>query len=114
MAWKLKDLFSRKTGSVQPAADLWFQQGNVHVSQQQWQAALDCYREAVRAEPNHAQAHAYIGNVLRQLRANDAALLAYDRAIAVKPDYAEAHYNRGALLQQARQTHAALECFDAA
>jgi tetratricopeptide (TPR) repeat protein len=114
MAWKLKDLFSRKAGSVLPNADLWVQQGNLHASQQQWQAALGCYREAVRVDPNHAQAHAYVANVLRQLHDDDAAMLAYDRAIAVKPDYAEAHYNRGTLLQQMRQTLAALESFDAA
>ena len=129
MTWKLKELFSRKASSVQPTqptpsvqplpaaqpgADDWFQRGNVHVSQQQWQSALDCYREAARVNPNHAEAHAYTGNVLRQLRQPDAALAAYDRAVAVKPDYVEVHYNRGALLLQARQAQAALDSFDRA
>ena len=101
MVGKLKDLFSRKSPDPpQPDADTWFQRGNSHISQQQWQPALDCYREAVRVDPNHAQAHAYMGNVLRQLRRPDEAIVAYDRAIAVKPDFAEAHYNRGSILQQ--------------
>ena len=116
MTWKLKELFSRKVSPVQPSADAdaWFQRGNAHIPQQQWQLALDCYREAVRVDPKHAGAHAYMGNVLRQLRQPDAAIVAYDRAIAVKPDYAEVHYNRGALLQQAGQAHTALESFDIA
>ena len=95
-------------------ADAWFQRGNAHVSQQQWQQALDCYCEAVRVDPGHAAAHAFIGNVLRQLRQPDAAMAAYDRAIAVKPDYVEVHYNRGVLLHQARQMREALQSYDAA
>jgi tetratricopeptide (TPR) repeat protein len=114
MVRTLKDLFSRKVGSGLPDAEAWFQRGNAHVPQRQWQHALDCYREAVRIDPNHAGAHAYMGNVLRQLREPDAAVAAYDRAIAVKPDYAEAHYNRGAVLHQARQSIAALQSYDAA
>jgi tetratricopeptide (TPR) repeat protein len=114
MAGKFRDLFSRKPGSIQPDADTCFQRGNTHVSRQEWQLALDCYHEAVRVNPNHAAAHAYIGNVLRQLRKPDEAIVAYDRAIAVNPDYAEAHYNRGALLQQAGQARAAVESYEAA
>lgn len=116
-----KDLFSRKRKAdpaqpspAQPDAEAWFQRGNAEVSQQQWQLALDRYREAVRIDPNHAAAHAYMGNVLRQLGQPDAAMVAYDRAIAVKPDYAEVHYNRGTLLHRARQARAALESFDRA
>jgi len=114
MAWNLKDLFSRKAEPGQADADTWFQRGNVHVSQQQWQQALNCYREAVSVDPSHAGAHAFMGNVLRHLRQPDAAIVAYDRAIAVKPDYAEAHYNRAAVLHQAKQSIAALQSYDAA
>ena len=119
MIWKLSDLFSRKDSPAQPSpaepdAESRFQRGNSLVSQQQWLPALDCYREAVRVDPNHAQAHAFMGNVLRQLRRADEAILAYDRAIAANPAYAEAHYNRGAILQQAKQARAALESYESA
>ena len=114
MAWKHKGFFSRKDAAVQPDATAWFQRGNDHVSRQQWRLALDCFREAARLDPNHAEAHAYSGNVLRQLGEFDGAMAAYDRALAVKPDYAEVHYNRGMLLYQARQLRAALESFESA
>jgi tetratricopeptide (TPR) repeat protein len=114
MAWTFKHLFSNKSGSAQPSTDTMFQRGNAHVSQRQWQPALECYRDAVRANPNHAEAYAYLGNVLCQLGALDEAIIAYDHAIAIKPDYAEAHYNRGALLQRMRQLRAALESYDLA
>jgi tetratricopeptide (TPR) repeat protein len=119
MAMKLKDFFSRKTGTLQasahqPSADEWFQRGVAHVSQQQWQPALDAFGEAVRVDPAHAGAHACIGNVLRELRDPDAALRAYDRALAVKPDFAEAHYNRAVALHQTKQAGAALESYEAA
>src|SRR5579862_8814127 len=102
MAWTIKTLFSGKASDAQSPvdADTCFQQGNAHASQQQWQAALDCYRQAVSKDPGHVGAHAYIGNVLRQLREPEAAIAAYDRAIALKPDFVEAHYNRGAALHQ--------------
>jgi tetratricopeptide (TPR) repeat protein len=114
MAWKIKVLFSRKEPSVQSKAAASFQRGNDHVSRQEWRLALDCYRDATRVDPDHAEAHAYSGNVLRQLGEFDAAMAAYDRALAVKRDYSEVHYNRGTLLHQARQLQAALQSFEAA
>ena len=114
MAWKLKDLFSRKPDAPQVDADAWFKRGNAHATQMQWQPALDCFREATRLEPSHSQAHAYVGNVLRILGQPVAALEAYDRAIALNPNFAEAHYNRGALLRQAGQPAMALDSYDLA
>jgi tetratricopeptide (TPR) repeat protein len=114
MFWKLKRLFSGNHSSVQPGAGALFQRGNDHVSQQQWGLALECFREATRLDPRHAEAHAYLGNVLRQQGELDAAVLAYDKALAIKPDYAEVHYNRGTILQQTHQLRSALESFDTA
>ena len=114
MAWKLKGLFSRKDDSVQPDAAEWIQRGTHHVSRQEWRLALDCFREAQRSDPNHAVAHAFSGNVLRQLGEFDAAMAAYDQALAVKPDFAEVFYNRGTLLHQERQLQAALESLESA
>jgi tetratricopeptide (TPR) repeat protein len=120
MTWNVKQLFSRKPkpspdpGPTQPDGETWFQRGSAHIPQQQWQQALECYQEAVRVDPGHAAAHAYMGNVLRQLGKANEALVAYDRAIVIKPDYAEVHYNRASLLQQAGQPGPALASYEAA
>jgi Tfp pilus assembly protein PilF len=65
-------------------------------------------------DPRYVDAHAYAGNVLRQLQQPHAALQAYDRALALKPDAADVHYNRGTLLQQLQQPSAALQSFESA
>jgi tetratricopeptide (TPR) repeat protein len=114
MIWKLKRFLSGDQGSAQPGAGALFQRGNDYVTQQQWGLALECFRDATRLDPHHAEAHAFLGNVLRQLGELDAAIVAYDRALAIKPDYAEVHYNRGTLLQQTHQLGPALESFEAA
>jgi len=120
MVWKLKNPFSRggepspRSDAIAPDANELLQRGMELASRQYWKAALECFRAAADLDPNHAEAHAFSGNVLRQLGELDAAIAAYDRALASKADYAEVHYNRGTLLHQANQLRAALESFDSA
>jgi tetratricopeptide (TPR) repeat protein len=97
-----------------PDASLLHQRGIQLASRQDWSAALECFRAATSLDPNHAEAHAFSGNVLRQLGDLDAAISAYDHALAIKADYGEVYYNRGTLLHQANRLRAALESFDSA
>jgi tetratricopeptide (TPR) repeat protein len=116
MARKLRDFFSRKAGALQAnqddsGADAWFQRGTAQLSLEQWQPALDAFREAVRIDPNHALAYAWIGNVLSHLGDHEGALRAYDRAIELKPGIARVVSNRAqaqaklGLLAEARRSH---------
>ncbi len=95
----------------QPSADTWFQRGTALSSEQQWQAALAAFREAVRVDPSHALAHAWLGNILSQLGDHEAAVTAYDRAIEFKPDFARVVSNRAQAqaqlgrLAEARMSH---------
>jgi Tfp pilus assembly protein PilF len=125
MVWKLKNLFSRGgepapqanavvADAIAPDASEWLRRGMELASRQDWKAALECFRRATSLDPNHAEAHAFSGNVLRQLGEVDAAIAAYDRALAIKADYLEVHYNRGTLLHQANQLRPALDSFDSA
>lgn len=111
MTWKLRDFLSR---SAQSTGEAGFERAKALISQGQWQSALEALRAAVSADPNHAEAHVYLGNVLRQLNQPEAARLAYDRAIAVNPTYVEAHYNRASTLHQLGQLMAALDSYAAA
>jgi tetratricopeptide (TPR) repeat protein len=120
MVWKLKNPFSRgrepspRPDAVAPDPTALLQRGLELASRQDWKAALACFRAATSMDPNHAPAHAFSGNVLRQLGELDAAIAAYDRALAIKADYEEVYYNRGTLLHQANRLRAALESFDSA
>jgi Tfp pilus assembly protein PilF len=120
MVWKLKSLFSRgsepspRSDAAAPVPTALLKRGMELASRQDWRAALECFRGATSLDPNHAEAHAFCGNVLRQLGEVDAAIAAYDRALAIKADFLEVFYNRGTLLHQTNQLRAALESFDSA
>src|SRR5262245_60415781 len=47
-------------------------------------------RQAVRVNPQSAEAHANRGNVLRELERFDEAIASYDQALALRPNYANA------------------------
>lgn len=68
-------------------------------------AAQGCYRLAIAADSQSADAHMNLGNVLKARALLPAAIESYERALAIDPDHASTHYNLGL---------ARLECNDAA
>ncbi|OQX19755.1 MAG: hypothetical protein BWK75_05395 [Candidatus Altiarchaeales archaeon A3] len=56
------------------------------------------YREAIRINPNDAEAHYNLGILLKNLKRYDEAENAYREAIRINPNDAEAHNNLGVLL----------------
>src|SRR5215468_2102311 len=61
-------------------------------------AAEACYRQALAAQPNLAEAHCNLGLALTGQGKPDEAVAAYRQAIGIKPDFAEAHCNLGLVL----------------
>ena len=61
--------------------------------------AVAAYREAIRLEPNHAQAYSGLVLALKAQGKLDEAVAAYREAIRLKPDNAEAHFNLGGVLR---------------
>ena len=64
------------------------------------QEAIASYREALRLEPEYAEAHNNLGRALKDVGRNEDALAHANRALRLKPDYADAHYNLGTVLQR--------------
>ena len=57
--------------------------------------AVDLIRMALTIQPDYAEAHSNLGNILKQQgreKLNEA-IASYRQALAIKPDYAEARYN---------------------
>lgn len=71
--WSIEELEQ----STSDAADL----------QRGYERALRAFEEAVTAEPDMYEAHAYIGYANRKLGRYERALRAYDASLKLKPDY---------------------------
>jgi predicted TPR repeat methyltransferase len=74
--------------------------------------AANCYREAIAIHPDYTQAHAALGDALRQQGKIAEALLCYRRALGLAPDFPEAHFGLGAALMEKADFKNAAVCFE--
>lgn len=72
--------------------------GNVRLAQGKYSEAIAHLSEAVRLNPNDADAHNDLACALRQRGDREQAMVHFRAAIRLKPDFALAHYNTGLLL----------------
>jgi Flp pilus assembly protein TadD len=66
----------------------------------QLEAAEDYWRRALKEEPDFADVHSNLSNLLRVARRFAEAEAGYRRALAIQPEHAEARNNLGVLLQE--------------
>jgi tetratricopeptide (TPR) repeat protein len=81
--------------------------GVIHFQRGEFSEAVRQIDDALKIDPNVADAHNNRGNALRRLKRPEQALEAYDRAVALKPDDAPTFNNRGTVFKE-------LELFDEA
>jgi tetratricopeptide (TPR) repeat protein len=72
--------------------------GNVFLKQGKYEEAAAHYNEALRINPNYADAHYNLGNALARQGKTQDAVAHYTEALRIKPNFAEAHNNLGTLL----------------
>ena len=78
-------------------------------------AALQCFEQAVKLNPNHSRAWYNRGMSLMGLgESNDEALHCFQKAIEIDPLYAEAWNNKGAVLTMLDKKNDALTCYERA
>ncbi len=74
--------------------------GTIHLFQSEWNKAAAELGEAIRTNPDNAEAHTNLGIALRMQGKRDAAIGQFQRAIALKPDLANAHFGFGDALRE--------------
>ena len=57
------------------------------------------YRKAIKNNPNFAETHLHMGNIMRDIGKLKDAENSYYKAIKIKPDFEEAHSNLGIILR---------------
>ena len=77
----------------------------------QYEAAIDSFKQAIKAKSDYAEAYDNMGNALQDKGDLDAAIESYKQAIKVGPDYAEAYNNMGTALNEKGDLDAAIESY---
>ena len=84
-------------------------QGVGFVGRRRLEEAIGCFRQAIGANPQYAEAYSNLGNALRTQGRTAEAIATLEKAIALKPDYPEARHNFGLTLLQAGRLDEALD-----
>lgn len=71
--------------------------------------AIEYLDEAIKIQPNLAEAYNNRGNAYGDLKQHERAIEDYNEAIRIKPKYAHAYYNRGLTYSDLKQYDRALE-----
>jgi cytochrome c-type biogenesis protein CcmH len=103
------------TGTTPPAgnAEAALNEGKQAFTQQDFPKAIDAFKKALAADPNNAEAHAYMGFILIQAGHGDGALMAFDKALSIAPNFPMALWGRGTVLYQEKKDYAgAREIFE--
>ena len=76
-------------------------------------AAAEAYERVIAADPAHADAHYFLGNIFGQRGDHEAAVRCFGAALQARPAFAAAARNLGATLQLLGRTTEAIACYRA-
>ena len=78
------------------------------------QVAGNLYKEILKTNPNHVDAHNNLGLVFQTFGDFQKAISFYQKAIEIQPDYANAHNNLGIVLGELGEYKKARSCYEKA
>ncbi len=81
-------------------------EGKTAFGKQEFPKAIDAFKKVLAADPNHPEAHAYMGFILMQAGHADGALMAFDKALSRAPNFPMALWGKGMTLYQGKQDYA--------
>ncbi|MDC0152812.1 tetratricopeptide repeat protein [Candidatus Pelagibacter sp.] len=76
------------------------------------QVAENLYKETLKINPNHVDAHSNLGMILLKSRNLQKAKSCFEKAIEINPNYAFAHNNLGLVFNELRELQKAKSCFE--
>ncbi len=76
--------------------------------------AIQHFEQALRIEPDYAEAHDSLGIALAQTGRIEEAIQHYEQALRINPDYADAHYNLGIALARTGRIEEAIRHYEQA
>ncbi|WP_130470853.1 tetratricopeptide repeat protein, partial [Candidatus Magnetaquicoccus inordinatus] len=85
--------------------------GIVYSSLGQREKAIECYRNAIAAQPNFYMALGNLGGMLADLNQFAEAIIYYQKALQAKPESCEVLNSLGNVLVRSNQHAAAIECY---
>ncbi|QYO64840.1 tetratricopeptide repeat protein [Leptolyngbya sp. 7M] len=97
---------------LQPSGQGYHQLGDALLQSQQWDAAVEAYRQAIEREPDFSWSHNNLGDALKQLEQWEAAAQAYQQAIKLNPDFLWSHYNLGEVLAKLERWDEAIDSYN--
>ena len=86
-------------------------QGASNAALQRYEAAIACYKIAIKIKPDYADAYNNMGVALKEKGELNAAIEIYKKAIKIRPDYADAYYNMGVALKDEGDADAAIDSY---
>jgi cytochrome c-type biogenesis protein CcmH len=88
-------------------------EGKQAFAKQEFPKAIDAFKRVLSAEPNHPEAHSYMGFILMQAGHGDGALMAFEKALSQAPNFPMALWGKGMVLYQDKKDFAgAREIFE--
>lgn len=101
-------------GSQEPQVPMLLTQGQAKLKENDPEAALNFFDQALELSPNCPEALVRKGTVLERLNRVDEALACYERAVAVDPSMTSAYLHKGSLYNRLERLREALACYEQA
>jgi len=95
-------------------ASLWWEKGNILAADQNYEAAIASYEQAVAIKPDYDAAWNNRGVALSALGRKEEAIASYEQAVAIKPDDHEAWFKRGNALYNLGRKEEAIASYEQA
>jgi tetratricopeptide (TPR) repeat protein len=102
---------SKKAAKILQDPDSFCNIGNDHRQDGEYEEAIEAFRNAIKYDPNHVDAHIGLASALSKLGRYNEAVEAYDKVIEIQPDNADAYMSLGITLSGLGRNNEALGAY---